>query len=408
MLNSRAWWLLAGLVGLAPAGHAAEVAAETQAAGARRVINAPYVINVIEPMSGNAAFVGHTHEAALLVLQDHINLQGGIRGRPISLAFHDDQTTPQLAVQITNEILASHPAVMLGSSIVAMCGAELPLLKRGPFTYCMSPGMRPPPGSYMFSIGVNTQTLIQVSFNYFRARGWTRIASITSTDATGQEIEQGLDAALALPGNAGLRLVERSRFNVSDVSVSAQMERIRAAAPQVVIAWSTGGAIANIFKGLIQAGVEAPVLTTTGNMANPVMEKFAGFLPKTLLVPSTTYIPHEGQYVLDPRVEARQQEFFAIATANHVPIDYMAAGVWDSLLMITDALRTLGPEASAEQVRAWLAGQTAWAGMNGLYDFTKVPQRGLEARQAIITRWDGAGGRWRSVSTPGGEQALPE
>ena len=401
MLKSTIRLTLAGLVGLAGVEPVAR-AADAPAAGA------PYVINVIEPMSGNAAFVGHTHEAALRVLERHINEQGGIKGRPISLVFHDDQTTPQLAVQITNEILASRPAVMLGSSIVAMCSAELPLLKHGPFTYCMSPGMRPPAGSYMFSIGVNTQTLIKVSFNYFRARGWTRIATITSTDATGQEIEQGLDKALALPENAGLHLVERSRFNVTDVSVSAQMERIRAASPQVVIAWSTGGAIASIFKGLIQAGVDVPVLTTTGNMANPVMAKFADFLPKTLLVPSTTYIPHEGQYELDPRVEARQKEFVTIATANHVPIDYMAAGVWDSLLMITDALRTLGPGASAEQVRAWLAGQTSWAGMNGLYDFTKVPQRGLDARQAIITRWDAAGGRWVSVSTPGGERALPQ
>jgi len=367
----------------------------------------PYPINVIEPMSGNAAFVGHTHEAALRLLEARINEQGGINGRPISLIFHDDQTTPQVTVQITNEILASRPAVLLGSSIVAMCSAELPLLKNGPFTYCMSPGMRPPAGSYMFSIGVNTQTLISVAFNYFRAKGWTRIATITSTDATGQEIEQGFDAALARPENAGLTIAARTRFNITDVSVSAQTERIRAAEPQVVIAWSTGSAIANIFKGLIQAGVDVPVVTTTGNMVNSVMTQFAGFLPKQLLVPVTAYLPHEGQYALDPRVEARQQEFFTIANTNKLPIDYMAAGVWDTLLMVTDALKALGPDAKAPQVKEWMTSQTAWAGMNGLYDFTKVPQRGLDAKDAIITRWDAAGGKWVPVSLPGGETAIP-
>ena len=72
-------------------------------------------------------------------------------------------------------------ALIEATSIVAMCSAELPLLRNGPFDYCFSPGMHPQPGSYMFSIGVDTRDLIQAVFRFLRESGITRIATITST-----------------------------------------------------------------------------------------------------------------------------------------------------------------------------------------------------------------------------------
>jgi branched-chain amino acid transport system substrate-binding protein len=362
-----------------------------------------YTIDVIEPMSGNAAFVGRTHEAALHLLEGIVNQDGGVLGRPLRLVFHDDQTSPQTAVQIATEIVSRHPPVMLGSSIVAMCSAVMPLLKNGPFDYCLSPGMRPPAGSYMFSIGVNTQILMQGVFDFFRKNGWTRIGTISSTDATGQEIEQGFDAALKLPENAGMEIVSRQRFNTSDVSVLAQVQRIQAASPQAVIAWSTGGAIAGIFKALIQSGLDVPVLTGNGNMANEIMAQFAGFLPKQLYVPVPAFLPHDGLYTLDPRVEEKQKQFYAATAAAGIPVDYMSAGVWDTLLMTVAALNKLGPLASAAEVRDFLAAQTEFAGINGLYDFVRVPQRGLDRSSASIAQWDAGAHVWRAVSLPGGD-----
>jgi branched-chain amino acid transport system substrate-binding protein len=242
-----------------------------------------------------------------------------------------------------------------------------------------------------------------MALTYFRKRGITRIAMISSTDATGQEIERGFDTALKLPENASLQVVEHARFNTSDVSVAAQIERIQAAHPQLVIAWSTGGAIAGIFKALIQAGLDVPVLTGNGNMANQVMAQFAGFLPKNLYVPAPAFLPHDGLYKLDPRVEEKQREFFAATTAANIPVDYMSAGVWDTLLMTVAALNKLGPSATAPEVKDYLSNQTAFPGINGLYDFQRVPQRGLDISSAALARWDATHAAWVPASLPGGD-----
>jgi len=58
----------------------------------------------------------------------------------------------------------------------------------------------------------------------------------------------------------------------------------------------------------------------------------------------------------------------------------------------------VGAKASAQQVRDHIANQTSYAGVNGVYDFKAVPQRGLTVKNAVVTRWDAAADTWIVVS----------
>ena len=53
---------------------------------------------------------------------------------------------------------------------------------------------------------------------YARNRGWNRLAFITPTDASGQDGDQAIDAALAMPENKDMTLVRREHFNGTDVT----------------------------------------------------------------------------------------------------------------------------------------------------------------------------------------------
>ena len=243
------------------------VAANVVAAAGSGPVRAaePYKIDVIIPMTGGGSFLGTGTKATLDVLKGVVNKEGGIDGQPVDFVYQDDQSSPQTAVQLTNAVVGEKPAVLIGSSLVAMCNAMAPLLRDGPFDYCLSPGVHPAPGSFQFSSSVDTHDLIEALVRYFRSQGYTRIAFMTSTDASGQDAEKGLDEVLKLPENAGVQVVERQRFNPTDVSVSAQIERIKSANPQAFIAWTTGAPIATVFKAVLQAGLDVPFGTTNGN-----------------------------------------------------------------------------------------------------------------------------------------------
>jgi branched-chain amino acid transport system substrate-binding protein len=376
--------ILAGLAGTAA--HAAD----------------PYEINVVLPLSGGASFLGKAEQQSLQLVEKSTNDTGGIQGRPLKFVFHDDQSSPQTAVQLASQVVAAKPAVMIGSSIVAMCNAMAPLMTAGPVQYCMSPGIHPTAGSYTFTSSVSTHDLGRALVRFYRLKGWTKIAIITSTDASGQDAEKGFDQTLALPENKDMTIVSRQHFNPTDVSVSAQIEAIKAANPQALIAWSTGAPIATIFKSIIQSGLEVPVGTTDGNMTFAQMKQYADFLPKQLYIPAAEWVTYSSASAKDPGVAKAQAHFAEVFKAAGQTPDVAAALSWDPAVTTIDALRQLGPNATAAQLRDYLAKLSGYAGIDGVYDFTKEAQRGLTVDDAVVTLWNPDAKTWEPKSQPAG------
>src|SRR5579875_477305 len=89
----------------------------------------PYEINVILSLTGSAAFIGKEEQTSLGIIERLVNQSGGVRGRPIKFAIQDDQSNPQVGVQIANSIIAKHVPVIIGPTFTAVCNAVLPLIR---------------------------------------------------------------------------------------------------------------------------------------------------------------------------------------------------------------------------------------------------------------------------------------
>jgi branched-chain amino acid transport system substrate-binding protein len=360
----------------------------------------PYEINAILPQSGNGAFLGTAQQAALTILQDLINKRGGVAGRPLKFVYLDDQSKPQVAVQLTNGVLAKKAAVMIGSTLVAICSAEAPLVTDGPLTYCFSPAIHPPAGSFMFTAGTSTTDMLAASLRFFRAKGWTKLAILASTDATGQDVENNVTTMLAQPENKGITFVANEHYNASDVSVAAQVARIKNSGAQALIAWTVGGPLATIFTGMQSSGLDIPVLATPGNMTYVQMKQYAAFLPKELYFPgSAAFAPEQ---LPNGPVKAVVNTYLDAFKANGIRPDQGHLFVWDPVIILVDALNKLGPNATPAQLRDFINGYHG-VGMFGRYDFHAVPQRGIGVDSVIMVRWSPDKDTWVGVSKAGGE-----
>lgn len=364
----------------------------------------PVSINVVLPLTGGGSFLGQQEQASLQRAEEVIAAGGGIAGRPVKFIFHDDQSSPQVAVQIATRLVAAKPNVILGSGLVAMCNAMAPLMRRGPVLYCFSPGIYPEAGSFVFSSGVSTKDLAGAMLTYWKARGLTRIGVITSTDATGQDASRNIQELVTRPEHAGMTLVEQQRFNPADVSAAAQAERIKAANPQAVFAWATGSAVGTLFKAITSAGLDVPVATTNGNMTYAQMQAFAAFLPREMYFPSAEWPAHPGTTLPDA-VEAAQAQMFGAFGSGGAKPDAASVFSWDPAMLVVAALRDVGADATPEALRDRLAHTQGFAGVNGPYDMGRSPQRGLDMDNVIVTRWDAGAGAWRVVSKPRGVPA---
>jgi len=356
-------------------------------------------IHVVMPLTGGGSFLGQGEQQSLQLAEKVINGDGGVAGRSIHFVVHDDQSSPQVAVQLTNEVIATHPSVMLGSSLVAMCSAIGPLLQNGPVEYCFSPGIHPDKGSYSFTSSVSTLDLANAIVRYFQRKGWTKIALMFSSDASGQDAERGLKSVLDLPENKAMSVVTIAHFNPQDVNVSAQIENVKAAGPQAFIAWSTGAPIATIFRAMLQAGLDVPTATTDGNMTRAQMGQYQSFLPRQLYFPAAEWVvANDPKFPMETAVAEKQRAFYAAFKQGGVAPDIASELAWDPAMIIVDALRKLGPDTTAAKIRDHIAGLKGYPGVNGLYDFEAQPQRGLSVSNAVVTRWDPEAKSWQVVS----------
>jgi branched-chain amino acid transport system substrate-binding protein len=359
-----------------------------------------YEINVILPQTGGGAFLGNAEIETLKVLEKLVNSTGGIRGRPIKFAYLDDQSIPQVAVQLTNQVIAKKVPIVIGSTLVALCSAMAPILKNGPVMYCLSPGIYPDPGSYAFAGSTAIKELLTATARYYRLKGYKKLAVITSTDATGQDGEKNVDIAFSGPEGQGIQIVDREHFNLTDISVAAQMSHIKASGAEAVVAWMTGAAFSTILRGAQDAGLTIPITTSTGNLAYKQLDGYKG------LIGNNIYFPGSPGVAVDalPRGRARSavETYLRAMKEAGIRPDQASTLAWDPTLILIEALRKFGTDATPAQIREYVAGLKNWTGIYGPYDFEKYPQRGIGGGATVMVRWDTAKDTWVSVSSMGG------
>jgi branched-chain amino acid transport system substrate-binding protein len=361
----------------------------------------PYEINVILPMTGGGAFLGKQDAATLAIIESRVNKTGGIKGRSIKFHVYDDQSSPQIAVELTNQIRAKNVPVILGTQLVGGCNAMAPLVKEGPVVYCYSPSIYPEAGSYMFSGNIASRDMVAVSVRYFRERGWKKVGVLNPTDATGQDADRSVDATFSDPENREMTIVAREHFNLSDLSVAAQMARIKAAGAQAIIVWVTGTQLSTALHGAADAGLsDVPLMTSTGNLLYAQLESLSSVIGGNLLFPAT---PGDAPEALPAgKLRSNVLGYQEAVRAAGIRPDQGATLAWDPTWIVIDALRKYGTTATAVQIRDYIANVRGYAGVNGMYDFHASPQRGLNASSVIMVRWMKEKGTWTSVSQPGG------
>lgn len=368
-----------------PIAIAAALAVALTLAGPARAAT-PYEINVILPLTGNAAFLGSKEAEALRVMEGMVNRTGGIRGRPVRFVVSDDASDPKTSVQLTSLLIEKHVPVILGSSVAAMCAAMAPLVeKNGPLTYCFSPIIEPPPGSFEFSAAIGSKQFMPLLPEFFRQRGWTRIAMLLSLDATGQDYELKFDDALKTPAGAGLTVVAREHFANNDLSVAAQVSKIKASHPDAAIVIATGPPFGIVLRALKDAGVDVPLIVTGSNMTYAQLDQFAAVLPKTM------YFVSAAGAKPDPSARGAwrdaQRAFLDAFKAAGIRPEYSHVLAWDPTMIVIDALRKVGPDATAQQLHDYIEQLRNWYGNEGPYDFGAYPQRGVGQRNAVVYEW---------------------
>jgi branched-chain amino acid transport system substrate-binding protein len=349
----------------------------------------PYTIPIVLSLTGGAGFLGTKEAASLRLLETMVNAQGGVRGRQVKFDIADDESNPQVTVQLVSGLIAKNVPFIFGPTITAMCQAVAPLVdKAGPVTFCLSPTIFPRANGYMF-MGVPSIDDVQpVVFRYLVARKLLKVAMITSTDASGADFEKRVDGTLGAPEFKDVKVVAREHFAPGDLTVAAQMARIKADAPDVLLTFTVGTPFGTLLKGVHDAGLDIPVYGSGGNFTYAQMQQYASFLPKELILNGSRGItPDPAATGANKRA---QDAYFAAMAKGGIRSEFATSIPWDPMMIMLEVIRRAGTDAGAQKIYATLQSLKGFTGIEGTYDFSSHDQRGLGQPAAALFRYDQA------------------
>lgn len=335
----------------------------------------PIVIGVIVSASGPASPLGEPERAALLMLEKQIN-EVGVLGRPIELVIEDDQTNPTEAVTAVNKLLQQDKVVaVLGGSISASTlaikpitdAAGIPLL-----AMAASNKITEPPIDWVWRAPPRDALAVGAALGYIQnTMKLTKIAVLSDENAYGAS---GLADIEARAGDFGLTIVAKESYKTEDTDLTAQLTKIKAANPEVVVVWGTNPGPAVAAKNMKQLGMTQPFVGSHG-IANKAFIDLGGDAAEGVIFPAGRLLVPDS--FTDPEQKAIVDKFVADFTAETGnPPPTFAGHAFGALTLLLDAINRAGSTDAAD-IQAALNETSGVITPDGVYNYSPTDHDGL-------------------------------
>jgi branched-chain amino acid transport system substrate-binding protein len=358
----------------------------------------PIVIGVSNAQSGPASILGQTLLLGSKAYFDLVNQHGGIHGRKIAIILKDDKYEPDPAVLNTNELIEQDNVFFLFDYVgTPTLTRVLPLLqyygKKGivnvaPFSGA-DPQRTPPYDQFVFNIRASYREETRALVDYLYHQGYRRIGFLGQADASGTTFEIGVNAALEEYGLKIVSSVAYSRDQDTEAPMTAQVNLLRAAGAEAVIAVGVSGPCAAFVRDARRSGWNIPIANVSFAGATVMLEKLSQ-MSQQLGVDLTVNLIN-SQVV--PSIDDNRYPLVAAYRAHNSPERRPGVALegWLNAVVVTEALRRTGPNPSRQDfIHAMESLHNFDPGLGVKLEFSSTNHQGLHKvwlNQTIHGRW---------------------
>jgi branched-chain amino acid transport system substrate-binding protein len=236
-------------------------------------------IGVIGSQSGWAGFIGTPQKEVILATVADINKKGGLLGRPIELFIEDDQSVPTNAVIAATKLAKDrNVAAIIGPSTTDSAAAMVNTVEQAEVPFFVQVPLGNPNKKWVFLVGPSDLAcathVLQYAVQTLQAK---RIALLSDTAAYGTRGAGQINKDIKQ--YPGVSIVIQERIETSDTTVIPQLTKIKAAKPDLLIAYMTTPTATITAKNYKQLGMAVPVLGSNA-ISTPDFLKLAGKIPE--------------------------------------------------------------------------------------------------------------------------------
>jgi branched-chain amino acid transport system substrate-binding protein len=359
----------------------------------------PYRLGAIFSITGPGSSLGIPERDTALMLEADINARGGVKGpdgrmHPFKIVIYDDASDETKAVLAAKKLIdEDRVTAIVGTTLSGTSLAILDTVQKAevPLVSCAAAAKIVEPAAerkWVFKTPQSDALIVGVLVDYLKAKGLTRVAWLNVDYAFGQLGWLEFDKAAR---KAGLQIAANEKFGQKDVDMTAQLTRVKAAAPQAVVVWSIPPSASIATRNYADLGLRMPMFQSHG-VGNKKFIELAGPAANGVTFPAGKLLVAEQLADNDPQkpvLLAYAREF----EARYGPRNTFGGHAWDAVQLAVRGLEKGGADRAA--VRAAIEGTRNFVGISGIFDFSASDHNGLDRR--AVTMMQIVDGQWRTA-----------
>jgi branched-chain amino acid transport system substrate-binding protein len=321
-----------------------------------------------------------------------VNEAGGIGGQKARLIACDAQgQEPQAVICAKKLVNDDQVNLMIGATGTPQTLAIIPTAESaGVPLFGMGAGLViwEPVRKWVFKSFPANDDQIPAEISYAKKKGWNRLALLTDNTAFGKDTASTTHNVVKANG---LELVAEEYYAPSDTDVTAQVTRVRAANPDMILNLA-GGIPSGILvaKKALQLGMKAPLMQGM----NFVIESYPPMMPQAMgqsyFAGSKMMVDLPPSDPLYPNITAFRKKYAEVRGASAKP-NGNTITVPDILLLVAKVTQGLGTKAlDKETLRSAIESAKDFPGLQGIWNLSPTNHgNSFAAGTVVLTNVNG-------------------
>jgi len=335
----------------------------------------PYKVGALFAITGPAAWLGTPERNTAKMIEEQVNMGGGINGHPLQIIIEDTVGDPTKTVTAAKKLITKDEVLaIVGPSRSGTTLAVIPIVEEAkvPLVSCAAAeAIVVPVKSWVFKTPQKDSDAAIRIYETMKDMGISKIAIITGTTGFG---DQGRKQLKKLAPDLGITIVADETYDPKDTDMTAQLTKIKAAEAEAVVNWSIVPGQVIVAKNMRQLGMKIPLFQSHG-FGNIKYAQTAGEAGEGIIFPCGRLLAVATLPDDHPQKDLLLRYKWEYETKYEEDVSTFGGHAWDGLQLIIAALREVGPD--REKIRDYIENTKNFVGTGGIFNFSPEDHNGL-------------------------------
>ncbi len=336
----------------------------------------PYKVGAVFAVTGPASWLGEPEKNTVKMIEEEINANGGINGRPLEIIVEDtvgEEAKTVLAVKklITREKVCA----IVGPSRSGTTMAVVPIAERYkvPLISCAAAeAIIKPVKKWVFKTPQSDADAVRRIYEKCQEMKIDKIAIMSGTTGFGKA---GRDQLKKLAAEYGMTIVADETYGPKDTDMTAQLTKIKATKAQAIVNWSIVPAQTTVIKNRSQLGIKIPLFQSHG-FGNVKYARTAGAAADGVMCPAGRLLAVDTLPDDNPQKALLAKYKKDYETKFKADASTFGGHAFDAIMLVVEALKAVGDDKA--KIRDYIENKKGFVGTGGIFNFSATDHVGLD------------------------------